>query len=110
MSKVFNQTIMDIAELSGCDWDFVANMHNYLWDKHRDFNMARFTIGVLTYDWNTRQEGRYGGRFENVLIDLCERSGYTYDYLFKLLADIIYDPDDSSDWDYFVGVTMEHDW
>ena len=106
MSKVFNQTMQDIAEYSGCDWDFVVNMHNYLWDKHQDFNMVRFTIGMLMYDWSARNDDR----FENALRELCEKSGYTYDFLFELLADIIYDPDDLSDWDYFVGVTMEHDW
>lgn len=106
MSRVFEQTMQDIATFSGCDWDFVVNMHNHLWDTHPYFDMTRFANGVLRYDWTARRNGR----FEPVLVELCEKSGYAYDFLFKLLADIVYDPDDLSDWEYFVGVTMEHDW
>ena len=106
MSRVFNQTMQDIATYSGCDWDFVVNMHNHLWDKHDYFDIERFALGMTKYDWSARGNGR----FENVLVELCEKSGYTYSFLFNLLAEIIYDPDDESDWDYFVGVTMERDW
>lgn len=107
MSKVFNQTMEDIANASGCDWDFVVDIYNHLWHKSdTEVDMLRFAAGMLKYDWSARGDQR----FENVLVDLCEKSGYTYSFLFAMLANIIYDPDDLSDWDYFVGVTMEHDW
>lgn len=106
MSKVFNQSIIDIATASGCDWDFVVDMYNHIYHKHGDVDMEQFTQGVVSCDWSARGTGR----FESVLVDLCEKSGYTYSYLFNLLVNMVYNPDDESDWDYFVGVTMEHDW
>lgn len=106
MSRVFNQTMDDIAKLSGCDWDFVVAMYNRLWETHGDVDIGRFAAGTIIYDWGARGNGR----FEQVLVDLCEKSGYTYTELFNILVDMIYDLDDDGDWQYFVGVTMEHDW
>ena len=106
MSKVFNQAISDIATTSGWDWDFVVDKYNHIYSKYGDVDMEQFAQGVINRDWKARGNGR----FQYVLVDLCEGSGYTYTYLFNLLVDAVYDPDDESDWDYFVGVTMEHDW
>lgn len=106
MSKVFNRGMEEIATASGCDWDFVVDMYNHIYDTHGDVDMEQFACGMTNFDWSARGDFR----FERVLVDLCEKSGYEYDKLFGILADMIYDPDDDGTWDYFVGVTMEHDW
>lgn len=48
--------------------------------------------------------------FEASMTKLSKDSGYNYDFLVDLYNDMIDDPYDDGDWDYFVGVTMEHDW
>lgn len=106
MSRVFDQTMDDIATASGCDWDFVVDMYNHLWEQYGDVDMERFGRAVYAFDWSARGDGR----FEMVLVDLCEKTGYAYDDLFELLTDIVYDAEDEGDWNYFLGVTMEHDW
>ena len=106
MSRVFDQTMVDISNASGCDWDFVVAMYNHLWEKHGDVDMELFGNAVHIFDWSARGDGR----FEMVLVDLCEKTGYTYDFLFDILTDIVYDAEDEGVWNYFLGVTMEHDW
>lgn len=106
MSRVFNQTIDDIVAISGCDWDFVVDMYNHLWETRSDFSMERFALCVVIFDWSARGSRRY----KELLEDLCEKSGYEYSKLFDIFTNMVYDPDDDGDWDYFVGVTMEHDW
>lgn len=41
--------------------------------------------------------------------NLSRKSGYDYDFLVDVYNEIA-DDDGSVDWDYFVGVSMEHDW
>lgn len=107
MSRVFQEEISRLSELSGCDWDFLVDMYNHIHDTKRyGVDWDRFWIGVIMMDWSARGNGR----FQEVLEKLSEDSGYEYDFLFKRLTDMVYDPDDDSDWDYFVGITMEHDW
>lgn len=106
MSRVWSETMNAIAEESGCDWDFVVDMYNYIWDRYGDVDYVRFTTCVVAQDWSARGYGR----FEDVLKKLSEDSGYDYDFLFGLFTDMVYDLGDLGDWDYFVGVTMEHDW
>ena len=107
MSRVFQETMNDLATRSGCDWDFLIDMYNHIYETRPDgVDEDRFEAGVMKMDWSVRGDGR----FERVLVDLCERSGYVYSDLFDILVDMIYDPDDDGDWGYFVGVTMEHDW
>lgn len=106
MSRVFEQTMIDIASASGCDYDFVVDMYNYLWETEPDVDLTQFMLNVAFFDWRARGDER----FRAVLEDLCEKSGYEYEYLFERLMDVIFDPDDDGDWKYFVGVTMERDW
>lgn len=47
---------------------------------------------------------------EKSLCELSEDSGYDYNFLAAMYNDMMDDPDDDGDWDYFVGVTMERDW
>lgn len=46
--------------------------------------------------------------FEGTMTKLSNDSGYDYDFLVDMYNIMIDDGED--DWDYFVGVTMEHDW
>ena len=111
MSRVFDEFIADLGEKSGCDWDFLVAMYNRIFDLHGDVDWERFEKGVMKRDWSIRNTLDYNfSRFENVLVKLCEESGYPYAYLFALYTDMVYDPDDDGDWEYFVGVTMERDW
>ena len=48
--------------------------------------------------------------FEESMTKLSKDSGYNYNFLVDMYNSIMDDPDDDSDWNYFVGVTMEHDW
>lgn len=102
----FNKWTSILSEESGCDWDFLIEMYNYIHDSHGDVDWDRFECGVMSHDWSVRN----GDRFENILITLSEDSGYSYDELLAKYANMIYDPYDDGDWEYFVGVTMEHDW
>ena len=106
MSRVFNAIMNDISTASGCDWDFVISMYNRLWEKHDDVDFEQFEQGVIKRDWSVR--GNW--RFENVLVDLSEKSGYTCDYLLGILADMIYDPDDEGTIDEFITISLERDW
>lgn len=47
--------------------------------------------------------------FEAFIDDLCEKTGYDYDFLVDIYNDCVNDPDDG-DVDSFVAVTMERDW
>lgn len=47
--------------------------------------------------------------FETFIDDLSEKSNYDYDFLIDTFNEIM-DEDGDIDIDYFVGVTMEHDW
>ena len=46
--------------------------------------------------------------FEGMMAELSEKSGYDYDFLTDMYSNMVEDGND--DWNYFVGVTMEHDW
>lgn len=106
MSRVFEHYISNIAEESGCDYDFVVDIYDYFWESEPDICDEHFASMIKDFDWSAR-----GNKpFKDILMDLSERSGYEYDYLFERLADMVCDPDDDGDWTYFVGVTMEHDW
>lgn len=110
MSRVFNEFMDKLSDKSGCDWDFLVAMYNRILDVHGDVDWERFEIGVMDFDWSIRNTLDYNfSRFENILVKLSEDSGYSYEYLFALFTEMIYDPNDG-DWDYFVGVTMERDW
>lgn len=106
MSRVWSQIMDDIAKASECDWDFVVDMYNYIWDKHGDVELKRFANGIAQRNWSVRENGR----FKNVLMNLSDRSGYTYDHLFSILADMIYDSDDGTTMDEFIAITLERDW
>lgn len=45
--------------------------------------------------------------FEGVMSMLSEASGYDWDFLVDRYNEVM---DEDGDWEYFVGVTMEHDW
>ena len=47
--------------------------------------------------------------FNCAIENLRRMSGYDYDFLVDTDNEIM-DSDGSVDWNYFVGVTMEHDW
>lgn len=106
MSRTFNAWTAELSEKSGCDWDFLIDMYNWILNKDGDVDWERFERAVMKHDWSIRN----GERFENLLVDLSDKTGYTYSYLFNLYTFMVYDPYDGGDWDYFVGVTMEHDW
>lgn len=106
MGNFFNRATALLSEESGCDWDFLVDMYNYILDKYGDVDWERFVSEVNKHSWDIRGTGR----FEDVLKKLSEDSGYDYDFLFGLYVDMVYDPDDDGDWEYFVGVTMEYDW
>lgn len=51
--------------------------------------------------------------FEGVMDELARKSGYGYDELVDIYNDAWQECEDAGEdlnWDYFVGVTMEHDW
>lgn len=48
--------------------------------------------------------------FRGQMAKLSDDSGYSYDFLVDLYNGMMDDPDDDGDWNYFIGVTMEHDW
>lgn len=106
MSKTFNRLTDKLSKESGCDWDFLVKMYNYILDKHGDVDWDRFENCVMKHDWGVRGDGR----FENILVRLCEESGYTYGRLFMLYTDMVYDQDDDGDFEYFRSVTLEKDW
>lgn len=116
MSRVFEAEITRIATESGCDWDFVVDVYNRIWDKYGEVDIDRLSQGMCKRNWSARGVREcvngewHGGLFSDVLKDLSDRSGYAYDTLLGYLADMVYDPADDSDWDYFVGVTVERDW
>lgn len=106
MSKVFEGTMNEISKASGCDYNFVVEMFEYINNSHGYIDMERFAYGVMKMDWSARN----GGKFEDVLSDLASKSGYNYDILLAIFTEMVYDPDSVNDWNYFVGVTMEKDW
>lgn len=109
MSRVFEQIMDDIATASGCDWDFVVDMYNYLWETEPEVDNEEFAKSTIAFDWSARGDERV----QKILEDLCKKTGYEYDRLFEILVDMIFDPDCDNgicDWKYFVDVTMERDW
>lgn len=46
--------------------------------------------------------------FEVTIDNLAKASGYSWDFLVDMYNEMV--EDGEYDWDYFVGVTMEHDW
>ena len=45
--------------------------------------------------------------FEAYMKDLCEKSGYSYDFLVDRYNEVM---EEDGDVEYFIGVTMERDW
>ena len=45
--------------------------------------------------------------FESIITKLSEVSGYDYDFLVDRYNEVM---DEDGDYEYFVNVTMEHDW
>lgn len=41
---------------------------------------------------------------------LSRDSGYSCNFLVDRYHEMVNDPDVECDWNYFVGVSMEHDW
>lgn len=110
MARVFEQAIEDVAVASGLEWTFVMDMYHHIVEQYgRDADFNQLAHGILKRDW--RVWVNWGeGRFRNALEDWCKHSGYEYDYLFDILVDLVYDPDDDITLDGFVAITMEHDW
>lgn len=107
MARLFPQAIDDIATFSGLDRGFIIDMYNCLFDGlHGTPDVNQLAHGILKRDWSTR-----GNRsFRCVLEELCEKSGYEYDYLFNVLVDTVYFPGCDVPLERFVAITMEHDW
>lgn len=104
--STLNRFIDDLSEKSGCDWNFLIDMYNHIEKEHGEVDWERFYLGVVNHDW--KKCGRE--KMEDALLQLSKASGYTYEYLFDLYVDMVYDPMDDVDWEYFEAVSMEHDW
>lgn len=48
--------------------------------------------------------------FNGVIDILCEKTGYSYDFLVDRYNDMVNDPDWDGDVDQFIGITLERDW
>lgn len=48
--------------------------------------------------------------FEAFISNLCDKSGYDYDFLVDRYNEMVDDPDWDGDMDQFIGITLERDW
>ena len=48
-------------------------------------------------------------QFGTMIEEVSEKSGYSWDFLVDRYNDIL-EAEGSVDWNYFVGVSLEHDW
>ena len=46
-------------------------------------------------------------KIDDFISDLSKKSGYSWDFLMDRFNEVM---EEDGDLDYFVGVTMEHDW
>lgn len=51
MSKVFNQVMSDLGEVSGYSYDFLCNKYNEIWEEDGDVDMEYFVGVSMERDW-----------------------------------------------------------
>lgn len=51
-----------------------------------------------------------GNMFDRAMTELSRKSGYSYNTLIDIWNEHFEETGEFPDWDYFSGVSMEHDW